>query len=86
MPVLSNHEEAVLAPAVVPLPAHIAPDPTHPEPLGPPRTADRRRRTPGQTAVLDRIGLQWVLDPSTDVVESISTYVDRAVLGWRSSR
>jgi hypothetical protein len=38
------------------------------------------------TAVLDGIGLQWLLDPSTDVVESISTYVDRAVLGWRSSR
>jgi hypothetical protein len=41
---------------------------------------------PGYTAVLDGIGLQWLLDPFTDVVESISTYVDRAVLGWRSSR
>ena len=38
------------------------------------------------TAVLDGIGLQWVLDPSTDVVESISTYVNRTILGWRSSR
>jgi hypothetical protein len=38
---------------------------------------------PGHTAVLDGIGLQWLLDPSTDVVESITTYVDRAVLGWR---
>ena len=38
------------------------------------------------TAVLDGIGLQWLLDPSTDVVESISTYVDRAILGWRSTR
>jgi AcrR family transcriptional regulator len=38
------------------------------------------------TAVLDGIGLQWLLHPSTDVVESFSTYVDRAVLGWRSSR
>lgn len=51
-----------------------------------PRTADRRRGTPGHTAVLDGIGLQWVLDPSTDVVESISTYVDRAILGWRRTR
>jgi len=41
---------------------------------------------PGHTPVLDGIGLQWFLDPSTDVVESISSYVDRAVLGWRSSR
>lgn len=38
------------------------------------------------TAVLDGIGLQWLLDSSTDVVESISTYVDRTILGWRSSR
>jgi AcrR family transcriptional regulator len=38
------------------------------------------------TAVLDGIGLQWLLDPSTDVGESISTYVNRTILGWHSSR
>ena len=36
------------------------------------------------TAVLDGIGLQWLLDPSTDVVASISTYIDRTITGWRS--
>ena len=40
----------------------------------------------GRWVSLDGIGLQWLLDRSTDVVESISTYADRAVLGWRSSR
>ena len=64
----------------------IAPDPTQPEPLGPPPYGRSTSRTPAHTAVLDGIGLQWLLDPSTDVVESISTYVDPAVLGWRSSR
>jgi AcrR family transcriptional regulator len=38
------------------------------------------------TAVLDGIGLQWLLDPSTDVVASISTYVTRTITGWRSGR
>jgi AcrR family transcriptional regulator len=38
------------------------------------------------TAVLDGIGLQWLLDPSTDVVASISTYVTRTIMGWRSGR
>ena len=35
------------------------------------------------TAVLDGIGLQWLLDPSTDVVASISTYITRTITGWR---
>jgi AcrR family transcriptional regulator len=38
------------------------------------------------TAVLDGIGLQWLLDPSTDVVASISTYVTRTIAAWRSGR
>jgi len=35
------------------------------------------------TAMLDGIGLQWLLDPSTDVEASVSTYVDRAIATWR---
>lgn len=38
------------------------------------------------TAVLDGIGLQWLLDPSTDVVASVETYISRTLVGWRSSR
>jgi len=38
------------------------------------------------TAVLDGIGLQWLLDPSTDVVASISTYITRTITGWRRGR
>ena len=38
------------------------------------------------TAILDGIGLQWLLDPSTDVVTSTATYVNRTITGWRSSR
>lgn len=38
------------------------------------------------TAVLDGIGLQWLLDPSTDVVSSTATYVDRTITAWRTSR
>lgn len=38
------------------------------------------------TAVLDGIGLQWLLDPSTDVSASVATYVDRAVAAWQSGR
>ena len=34
------------------------------------------------TAVLDGIGLQWLLDPSTDVVAGITTYVTRTITGW----
>ena len=35
------------------------------------------------TAMLDGIGLQWLLDPSIDVEASVSTYVDRAIAAWR---
>lgn len=35
------------------------------------------------TAALDGIGLQWLLDPSTDVAASVSTYVERAISTWR---
>src|SRR4051794_1547025 len=38
------------------------------------------------TAILDGIGLQWLLDPSTDVVTSTATYVNRTITGWRSTR
>ena len=38
------------------------------------------------TAVLDGIGLQWLLDPATDVVTSVSTYVERTIAGWAGSR
>ena len=38
------------------------------------------------TAVLDGIGLQWLLDPSTDVVASTSTYVTRTITSWRSGQ
>ncbi|MGB7817142.1 MAG: TetR/AcrR family transcriptional regulator [Ornithinibacter sp.] len=34
------------------------------------------------TATLDGIGLQWLLDPSTDVAASVSTYVQRAIRAW----
>ena len=36
------------------------------------------------TAVLDGIGLQWLLDPSTDVTASVKTYVTRTTEAWRS--
>jgi len=34
------------------------------------------------TAVLDGIGLQWLLEPSTDVPSSVSTCVQRAIAAW----
>jgi AcrR family transcriptional regulator len=34
------------------------------------------------TAVLDGIGLQWLLDPSADVVASVSTYITRTIAEW----
>ncbi|MET0693447.1 MAG: helix-turn-helix domain-containing protein [Propionibacteriaceae bacterium] len=37
------------------------------------------------TAALDGIGLQWLLDPSTDVVAAVSTYVERAIAAWAAS-
>jgi AcrR family transcriptional regulator len=38
------------------------------------------------TAVLDGIGLQWLLDPSTDVTASVETYVSRTIAAWRTNR
>ena len=35
------------------------------------------------TAVLDGIGLQWLLDPSTDVIASVATYINRTIAAWR---
>ncbi len=35
------------------------------------------------TATMDGIGLQWLLDPSTDVTASLAAYVDRAIDAWR---
>ncbi len=37
------------------------------------------------TAILDGIGLQWLLDPGTDVVTSTATYINRTITGWRSA-
>jgi hypothetical protein len=37
-----------------------------------------------QAAVLDGIGLQWLLDPSTDVVASVTTYITSSISRWRS--
>ncbi|MFV0460469.1 MAG: TetR/AcrR family transcriptional regulator [Actinomycetales bacterium] len=36
------------------------------------------------TAVMDGIGLQWLLDPSTDVERAVTVCVDRAVAAWRT--
>ena len=36
------------------------------------------------TAVLDGIGLQWLLDPAADVTAAVQTYVDRTIEAWRS--
>jgi AcrR family transcriptional regulator len=36
------------------------------------------------TAVLDGIGLQWLLDPSTDVVASVTAYITHSITRWRS--
>ena len=38
------------------------------------------------TAILDGIGLQWLLEPDIDVVTSTATYVHRTITGWRSAR
>lgn len=34
------------------------------------------------TAVLDGIGLQWLHDPSTDMVQSVATFIDRTIADW----
>ena len=38
------------------------------------------------TAILDGIGLQWLLDPSTDVVTSTATYINRTISGWCAAK
>jgi AcrR family transcriptional regulator len=38
------------------------------------------------TAVLDGIGLQWLLDPSTDVTGTVENYINRTVAAWRTNR
>ena len=38
------------------------------------------------TAILDGIGLQWLLDPSTDVVSSTATFINRTITAWRTSQ
>lgn len=35
------------------------------------------------TAVLDGIGLQWLLDPSTDIHGAVETYIRRSVSVWQ---
>ena len=50
-------------------------------PLTPPEITTEVRLV---TAVLDGIGLQWLLDPGTDVTAGVQTYVDRTVAAWRS--
>lgn len=35
------------------------------------------------TAVLDGVGLQWLLDPSTDIGGNATIYIDRAIASWR---
>jgi AcrR family transcriptional regulator len=37
------------------------------------------------TAVLDGVGLQWLLDPSTNVSATVETYINRTLAAWRSS-
>ena len=36
------------------------------------------------TAVLDGIGLQWLLDPTTDFVGSVASYISHSITRWRS--
>jgi hypothetical protein len=36
------------------------------------------------TAVLDGIGLQWLLDPATDVVAVVTAYITHSITRWRS--
>ncbi|WP_018762784.1 TetR/AcrR family transcriptional regulator [Arthrobacter sp. 135MFCol5.1] len=34
------------------------------------------------TGMLDGIGLQWLLDPTTDIRATVATYVERAIASW----
>ncbi len=38
------------------------------------------------TAVMDGIGLQWLLNPETDIHASVATYVERAIAAWGGNR
>ena len=80
----------------------VHPAPLHRQPRHPRHDTCSRRSTPATsrrsprprstievrlvTAVLDGIGLQWLLDPSTDVIASISTYITHTIAGWRSGQ
>jgi len=46
--------------------------------------ADIQREVRLVTALLDGIGLQWLLDPSTDVVAAVSAYITNSITRWRS--
>jgi AcrR family transcriptional regulator len=35
------------------------------------------------TAVLDGIGLQWLLNPTTNVTTTVETYINRTIADWR---
>jgi AcrR family transcriptional regulator len=35
------------------------------------------------TAILDGIGLQWLLDPTADMASSVDTYVTRTIASWQ---
>jgi AcrR family transcriptional regulator len=50
--------------------------------VGPLTPAEIRVEVRLVTAVLDGIGLQWLLDPSTDVTASVETYINRTVAAW----
>jgi hypothetical protein len=47
-------------------------------------TLDREARL--MDAVLDGIGLQWLLDPSTDMVSCVDDYVTDAMARWQRPR
>lgn len=36
------------------------------------------------TAVMDGIGLQWLLNPETDIHAGVTTYVERAIAAWKT--
>ena len=36
------------------------------------------------TAMLDGVGLQWLLDPTTDIRATVTTYVERAIASWKA--
>jgi AcrR family transcriptional regulator len=48
-------------------------------------TAEIAREVRLVTAVLDGIGLQWLLDASTDVTACVEAFITRTVEAWRSA-